>query len=57
MRKIKQNNSQSILDSLNYTRFHVENYKYYPSYQFKQQRLLEVDSAIKEIKNKQKKGN
>lgn len=38
-----------ILESLNYTKRAFENYQYYPSYQFKLDRIAEVDRIRSKI--------
>ena len=39
-----------IKESLSYTKKNIRNYGSYPSYEFKQERLKEVDGIIKKLK-------
>lgn len=39
-----------ILESLKYTKIKFEEYKDYPSYEFKQQKVKEVDDVIANVK-------
>lgn len=38
-----------ILESLNYTKLKFENYDSYPSYEFKQEQLKQVNDLIKKV--------
>ena len=56
--KLTQQELEMIREALNYTKRSIQNYEHYPSYEFKQQRLNEVDTVrqkisqmIKETKN------
>ena len=40
---------EMIRESLNYTKRSFQNYEHYPSYEFKQQRLHEVDTVRQKI--------
>lgn len=42
-----------VLDALKHYKMHIENYSGYPSYEFKQQQLRRVESAISKIKGLQ----
>jgi len=39
-----------VLESLNYTRRAFEEYQGYPSYEFKQQRLADVDAVVVKLR-------
>ncbi len=39
-----------IVDSLKHYKMNIENYKDYPSYEFKQKQLQRVESAMRKIK-------
>jgi hypothetical protein len=39
-----------ILQSLKHYKMNIENYDKYPSYEFKQQQLERVDTAVKKVK-------
>lgn len=39
-----------VLDSLKHYKMNIENYKDYPSYEFKQKQLQRVESARRKIK-------
>ena len=56
MKDIKLNDSdwEIILESLKYTRLRFEEYDKYPSYEFKQQRIKEVDDVVLKIKELRK---
>ena len=43
-----------IIDSLEYTRHKFENYDKYPSYEYKQQRIDDVNSVIIKLKRMDK---
>lgn len=43
-----------IVDSLNHYKAHIENYSGYSSYEFKQQQLARVESAIQKVRALQK---
>lgn len=38
-----------ILESLQYTKRNFENYAHYPSYQFKRERINEVEAVIEKV--------
>jgi hypothetical protein len=40
-----------ILESLKYTRLKFEDYQQYPSYEFKQGRIADVNEVIKKVEN------
>lgn len=47
--KLTKSDLSMILESLKYTRKSFENYQDYPSYEFKLQRLEDVNSVITKI--------
>ena len=48
--ELTQQEYELIIQSLRYTRQAFENYMYYPSYEFKQSRIKEVDIIIEKIR-------
>lgn len=52
--ELTSNDFAMILESLQYTKRAFENYKHYPSYEFKRNRIKEVDDLILKIRQIQK---
>ena len=42
--------SRSILESLGYTKCDFQDYRDYPSYEFKQQRIADVERVIERVR-------
>lgn len=54
MISLNKNDLDVILQSLEYTKQNFENSQQYPSYEFKQQRLEEVNAVISKIQGLKK---
>jgi hypothetical protein len=52
--KLSGQDWQMILESLKYTKLRFEEYDKYPSYEYKQKRIAEVDELIEKIKSLKK---
>lgn len=50
MTSLNSHDVQMILESLAYTRKAFEEYQDYPSYEFKQERIKEVDGVIEKVR-------
>lgn len=50
MSLLSSHDIQMILESLTYTRKAFEEYQKYPNYEFKQERLREVDGVIEKVR-------
>lgn len=54
MDKLTHEDLDFILESLKYTKLRFEEYKDYPSHEFKQKRIQEVNAVIDKIKSLKK---
>lgn len=43
-----------ILESLKYSKMHIENYQSYPSYEYKQQQLARIEEVIQKLRDLKK---